>query len=511
MGSIQKFEGRKMAFESSRDAVVARIEKQRGRRQSNKVLHAHPSPIFWGDRRPVMEDVFAARKRADARFAKRINAYVATPYCLKTLPERCGFCLFPSEDFRGHEQLRVYLGYLEREADRMRPHYEGDKVSTLYFGGGTSNLYRPDEYARLVGIARSIYDVSPEVEITLEGIPQLFTREKLSAMKDAGVNRISVGAQQLDDEMIKLSGRKQTARQVFDTIAWCQELDLEVSVDMIFGWPGQTVEMMLRDLEALIASGLRHITHYELNVAGRSDFAKNHRDALPSIDENLILYHESRRFLERHGFRQGTPYDWEKRTADLASSEAMGPGKYLYEENMRHPFFVGSDGRVGRNEMHGLGFAGVTIALDDPDEPGWSMVNATRVEDYFAALDRGEFPVDRAYHHERDDLRIAYLFQALQSRRVSRHAYNTIFGVDVLEEFDAEWAAFEQVGWATRHEGGIDIIDDGVFFTPLIQALLANDRVEAIRAKSTASTASTGVVGTKLVQLRAPARTGRVA
>lgn len=195
---------------------------------------------------------------------------------------------------------------LAREADILRPHTEHIEAASIYLGGGTSNLYRPEDHQRLVDIARSLYSVRADAEITLEGIPQLFTREKLAAMKEAGVTRVSIGVQQLDDAMIKLSGRKQKAQQAFDAIAWCRELGLEVSVDMIFGWPGQTVRGMLVDLEALVASGVGHLTHYELNVAGRSDFARNHRDALPSIEENLVLYQESRRFLESHGFHQGT-------------------------------------------------------------------------------------------------------------------------------------------------------------------------------------------------------------
>ena len=477
--------------------VLARIAKQRERRQSNKVLHGHPSPMFWNEREPPMDAIFAARKQADSVMSKRSNIYVATPYCLKTLPDRCGFCLFPSEDFRGQEQLQTYLRYLAKEAEMLRPHTEGEKVATVYFGGGTSNLYRAEDYAPLVAIARSLYDVAEGAEITLEGIPQLFTREKLVAMKEAGVNRVSVGAQQLDDEMIKLSGRKQTAKQVFDTIAWCHEIGLEVSVDMIFGWPGQTVDRMLDDLAALVAAGLRHITHYELSVAGRSDFAKNHRDTLPSIQDNRTLYNESKTFLEGHGFRQSTVYDWERGNSDTRE------GKYLYEENLRQIFSVDADGRVVRNDMVGLGFAGVTVSLGTPADPGWNVMNATRVDDYFAALDRGRLPVDRAYHHDAADIRLVQIFQCLQSGRIDRRVYRTVFGLDVVDEFAVELEALERTGWVKCSAESVDLVGDGAFFTPLIQGILAHGRVEGIRARAAASVAPTT---SRLVQVRTPAR-----
>ena len=103
------YDGMFTSTRSIDETLLARIAKQRGRRQSNKVLHAHPSPLFWLERNPPLDEIFAERKRAHEQVAQRVNLYVATPYCLKTAPERCGFCLFPSEDFHGQAQLQTYL------------------------------------------------------------------------------------------------------------------------------------------------------------------------------------------------------------------------------------------------------------------------------------------------------------------------------------------------------------------------------------------------------------------
>ena len=98
--------------------VHAYIEKQRERRQSNKVLHAHPSPLFWSERNVPVKKVMTDRKAETPTLPKRINLYVGTPYCLPTNPDRCGFCLFPSEVFMGQHQLEKYLKYLEWEGRR---------------------------------------------------------------------------------------------------------------------------------------------------------------------------------------------------------------------------------------------------------------------------------------------------------------------------------------------------------------------------------------------------------
>jgi oxygen-independent coproporphyrinogen-3 oxidase len=459
------------------------IDKHRQRRQSNKVLHAHPSPLFWSERHVPIKEVMIKRKFASPNVSKRINLYVATPYCLPTNPDRCGFCLFPSEVYMGRPQLEKYLKYLEWEGRRYQEFFDGDELASIYFGGGTSNLYPPDHYHRLLEMVRGVFPTIPDdIEITLEGIPQLFTREKLEAIRAAGFNRISMGVQQLDDEMIKLSGRKQKAKHVFQTLEWCQELGLRSSVDLIFGWPRQTTEKMLKDLDAIVRTGVRHITHYELNVAGRTDFARNHRDELPSIEQNLEMYRVSKQFLESHGYRQATTYDWEKRTDDL-------PSEYQYEDQMRKFFTCDEDQRVVGYDMWGWGFAGVSYFFGTPDSPGWVYMNSTRVNDYFGALDESRFPIERGFHYELKDLRLTWLFQTLQAMEADVKTYRSVFGVNLLDEYEPIWQALSERGWAEINSQKVALVGDGVFFTPLIQGLLSHERMEEIRKSRTAASA----------------------
>ena len=166
-------------------------------------------------------------------------------------------------------------------------------------------------------------------------------------MKACGINRVSMGVQQLNDELVKASGRKQTAEQVFRTLDSCRKLEIPVSIDLIFGWPNQTIEHMLRDLRAVVDTGVNHITHYELNVAGRTDFSRNQRRALPSTEQNLEMYRVGKVFLESKGFQQVTPYDFE-RTGPL-------PSTYLYEQLYRRPFQE-AEGQLIGYDAWGLGF-----------------------------------------------------------------------------------------------------------------------------------------------------------
>jgi oxygen-independent coproporphyrinogen-3 oxidase len=352
----------------------------------------------------------------------------------------------------------------------------------VYFGGGTSNLYRADQYARLLHAVRNLFAVQGgETEITLEGIPQLFTFEKLDAMRAAGCTRISIGVQQLDDDMIAMSGRKQKAAQVFATIAWCHQLALPVSVDLIFGWPRQTTTGMLRDLKAVVDARVDHLTHYELNVSGRTDFAVNRRHELPSVAETLEMYRESRDFLHQSGYRQVTTYDWER----VGSPRPQ----LLYEEEWRHRLGAAPGTSTPGSHTWGWGFAGISHFFGGRADRGWTYINHSRVGDYFDALDAGRFPVERGFHYaEEADFRLTTLFQMLISMSVDRVAYASITDVDVVEEFAEIWDALMALGWVNVTPTRLELIGDGVFYTPLIQSLLGQDRVLELRRGAAADT-----------------------
>ena len=456
-------------------AVHAFVEKRRRRRQSNKVLHGHPSPVHWLEPDIAMNEVLRTTARANREIPKQINLYVGTPYCLPTEPDRCGFCLFPSEIYTGRRQLDEYLEYLEREGDMFRDHFAGARLASIYFGGGTSNLYKADQYPRLMDIVRGVFDIPPQIEVTLEGIPQTFSHDKLLAMKQSGMTRISMGVQVLDDELIKASGRKQHADQVFQTLESCEALGLPASVDLIFGWPNQTTEQMVHDLEAIAATGVTHITHYELNVAGRTDFARNRRSELPSTEENLEMYRVGKAVLEARGYTQVTAYDFERRNADLPSS-------YLYEELFRKPFQTDGHGPIGFDAW-GWGYAGISFFFGTPQSPGWAFMNQVRIDDYFRCIREHRYPVMRGFHYTPTDLRLHLLFQELQGLAVDRAAYRRLFGVDVVEEHAAVWDALGEVGWVTVSDNRLTVLGDGVFYLPLIQSALGYDRLEQMRKK----------------------------
>ena len=108
-------------------------------------------------------------------------------------------------------------------------------------------------------------------------------------------------------------------------------------------------------------------------------------------------------------------------------------------------------------------------------------MNHTKVEDYFRDIDTGRFPVRRGFHYSTVDLRLHLLFQELQSLSVDRQRYYSLFGLDIVDEHLSVWQALSKLKWAVVHENLITIEGDGAFYLPLIQNLLANDRLSVMR------------------------------
>lgn len=453
------------------------IQKNKVRHLSNKVLHTHPSPKMWKtDLKEEENNYFLLN--TDAQY-KSINLYLGIPYCIPTDPPHCGFCLFPTQDYKGKREMDFYLDFLSREAHLYKEFYQGAKLESLYVGGGTPNLLQPNDYMKLTKVVSSLFPdagISSPIEMTLEGIPQLFNEDKIRAIKDAGFNRVSMGVQQVNDELIATSGRKQTRKQVFDAIELFHKYSLSCNVDLIYGWPNQTVEVMLRDLESIVQSGIKHITHYELNIAGRSDFATKQKQNTPSIEKKIEMYNIAKQFLISKGYKQKTVYDWEKEDNNQLISE-----KYLYEDNLRD--CLDANGQSKMTTMSGLGYAAVNMRLQPNSSSikSVSAMNHRNLTEYYNAISLNKLPVERMFVHDTEDVKLIWIFQALQEMKINTKKYEKIFNSNIKLDYKPIWDALAEEGWVEHNDEYIKLINEGEFYTPLIQALLSQPRIKSLQ------------------------------
>ncbi len=271
---------------------------------------------------PARRDGVSREQRVSAHRpgATRLGLYVHIPFCAS----RCPYCDFATAPARSALRSRC-LDALDKEIRREGQRLGRPRVATLYFGGGTPSLLEPSEVARLGAALHAAFDVRP-AEATVEANPATLDRERLDAWVALGITRLSLGAQSLSAEGLRALGRTHRAEDVAPAVAAARSVGLDVSLDLIFGWPGQTSEAWRADLAAAVALAPDHLSCYPLELALEPEEAVanwpgagwpsverwRRRTAAGQPDDGEIasLYELAEAFLERNGYRHYEIANW---------------------------------------------------------------------------------------------------------------------------------------------------------------------------------------------------------
>lgn len=225
--------------------------------------------------------------------------YVHLPYCAS----RCGYCAFVvTTDGSSRD---VYLRALERETELLEPEASGSFFDSVYLGGGTPSLLPPAAIARLLDTLRARFAVSAGAEVTLEANPEDVTAQSVRSWVGAGISRVSVGVQSLEDAELSAVGRRHDAARARAALAALVQTGVTVSGDLILGLPGQTEESFRRSVEGLCEAGLDHVSVYLLETEKSKTIEEDrrlHPDRYLSDDAQAELWLELGERLRARGF-----------------------------------------------------------------------------------------------------------------------------------------------------------------------------------------------------------------
>jgi len=372
----------------------------------------------------------------DPSIAGSAGIYVHIPFCLA----RCTYCGFASSIF-DPDRVRRYVDLLVREiklasADCRATQIPERRFDTIYFGGGTPSLLHPQYVRRLVEALRSHFNFDTDVEITLEINPATTDATCLRLMRDAGVNRASLGLQSLvDDELVPM-GRTHTARDALAAFAEIRSAGFDnVSVDLIAGFPGQTIQSVTASMRSVIALRPEHVSIYLLEVKDGSRLALQiERGEVPPPDDDLAagMYEEICNLAATHGFEH-----YEIANFALPGRRSRHNLKYWQD---RDYFGLG---------MAAHGFIG-----------GTRYANHEQFANYERAIDREELPrasVARLSAETR--LRDALIMGLRLVEGIDPAAVGAKYGVDVL--------SFVRSAAGDLEDAGLLVVgDDRIVLTP---------------------------------------------
>lgn len=245
--------------------------------------------------------------------------YVHWPYCARICPY-CDFNVVRDRGWREEQAVLVeaILTDLSAQAAMLGPR----PLASVFFGGGTPSLMRPEDAARVIARARALFPGGGEVEITLEANPTDAEAAHFGALRDAGINRLSLGVQSLDDAQLQFLGRNHSADEARRAIAVAVGIFDRLSIDLIYALPGQTVAGWTAALTEALDMGFEHVSPYQLTIAEGTAFERaveRGTFAPPDEDTAADLYEATQTVLEAAGFEA---YEVSNHARDIAARSA---------------------------------------------------------------------------------------------------------------------------------------------------------------------------------------------
>jgi oxygen-independent coproporphyrinogen-3 oxidase len=274
-----------------------------------------------------------------------VGVYIHVPFCRHI----CPYCDFNT--YRGLDSLIPrYVDALVRDITNGGA---GTAAQTMYLGGGTPSLLTPEQIGRILAACREAFVVEPDAEITLEANPNGVDAQWFAGVREAGVNRLSIGAQTFDRRGLRVLGRQHEASDVIAAVGAARAAGFEnISLDLIFGWPGQTAEQWRRDLDTILSfpSGPpKHCSLYSLIVEPGTPMADAvTRGVLTVIDDDdaADLYESAMDAMAGAGWTHYEIANW-AREAPFASRHNL-----VYWRNGAYAAFgAGAHGRIGNERF----------------------------------------------------------------------------------------------------------------------------------------------------------------
>jgi putative oxygen-independent coproporphyrinogen III oxidase len=228
------------------------------------------------------------------------GVYIHWPFCLS----KCPYCDFNSHVRHAEVEQERYVAAFAAEIAATARRIGRRSVSTIFFGGGTPSLMKPQTVGAILDAVARHWSVAPEAEITLEANPTSVEASRFRGYREAGVNRVSLGVQALDDSSLKSLGRLHTADEALAAVAVARSIFERYSFDLIYARPGQTVTAWCGELKRAIAEAAEHLSLYQLTIEPDTPFAALHAGGklvVPDEDRARDLYDATQEVCAREG------------------------------------------------------------------------------------------------------------------------------------------------------------------------------------------------------------------
>jgi len=393
----------------------------------NYFVANYPPFSFWyKDKVAEVRSVIASPAPQDTP----LGVYFHIPFCRK----RCHFCYFRVYTDKNADDIKGYLDHGMRELEMYAhtPRIAGRKPKFVYFGGGTPSYLSVSQLTLLTDRMKALLPWDDAEEVAFEAEPGTLTEAKLSALRQIGVTRLSLGVENFDKHILEINGRAHREDEIYRAYHFARSVGFpQINIDLIAGMIEETDENWQRNIAKLIELQPDSVTIYQMEVPFNTGIFKQ-MQADGKLVAPVACWHTKRRWvneaftaLEANGY-----------TVTSATTAVRDPQKtkFVYRDEL----WKGAD-------LLGLGVASFSHL------GGVHFQNLPDFESYSAAVEKGELPIGRAMRTTTEEQLIRELILQLKLGRVSKEYFTKKFGTDVAARFHTQFEELRRRGLLTEH------------------------------------------------------------
>lgn len=377
----------------------------------NYFISNYPPFSFWSEDQKV--EVELALNQAPTAEAK-LGLYHHIPFCRK----RCHFCYFRVYTDKNAKEIQTYLDatITELKAIAERPLIRGRKPHFVYFGGGTPSYLSAKQLVELTDRLKAVLPWDAAEEVAFECEPGTLNPGKLTAIRDIGVTRLSLGIENFDDHILDINGRAHRSGEVYTAYERARaEKFAQINIDLIAGMLEETEANWQRNIERTIALKPDSVTIYQMEIPYNTTIFKEMK-ASGKLVAPVADWQTKRRWVK-------------EAFAALESAGYTIASGYTAVLNPERTKFVYRDALWCGADLVGLGVASFSHAA------GVHYQNITEMEPYLAAINAGEMPIKRAFRTSPEELMIREFILQMKLGRVVLGYFTEKFGVDIARRF----------------------------------------------------------------------------
>ncbi|EHK2440208.1 oxygen-independent coproporphyrinogen III oxidase [Clostridium perfringens] len=371
----------------------------------------------------------------------KISLYIHIPFCA----QKCLYCDFPS--FARKDHLRkAYIEALNKEIINLREKHNNLEINTIFIGGGTPSVLESNELECLLKEIAKL-NMAKDIEYSMECNPGNLTEEKLEVMKKYGVNRISMGLQAKQDNLLKGLGRIHNYKTFKENFLLAKKVGFNnINVDLMFGLPNQRLNEWEETLREIISLDPAHISAYSLIIEEGTAFYnlyENDKLKLPTEEEERKMYHLAKKILEENGFNQYEISNYAKEGKECRHNLAYW--------NMDNWIGVGSAAASYIN--------------------GKRIKNISSVEEYINSINENGEAVEEIINNSKNDNMEEFMFMGLRKiNGIDENEFKKRFSMNINDVYGEILNKYIDEGLLIRDSGRIFLSEKGIEISNIIMA-----------------------------------------